>query len=132
MISIHGQTTTWFDCDETLVNWYATDEELEKRGVLFTCPASQVLHEDGHLVPVEPWTTRLVPHKKHVEQLKAHKSRGSIVIVWSAAGSEWAETVAKTLGLEQYVDLCISKPTWVYDDLSVVEFMPEPIWMKDE
>lgn len=132
MIAIHGQTTTWFDCDDTLVKWSATAEELETKGVSFTCPASVTLHEDGHLVEVASWTTLLVPHLKHIDQLKKHKLRGSVVVVWSAAGSEWAETVVKTLGLEQYVDLCIGKSTWVYDDLPVTEFMPKSIWMEDK
>jgi hypothetical protein len=132
MIALHGQTVTFFDCDDTLVSWNASAEDLEKNGVLFTCPVSKALHEDGHLVEVGTWTANLVPHKKHIDQLIKHKIRGSTIVVWSAAGSEWAETVAKTLGLEKYVDLCIGKPTWVYDDLPLDEFMPKPVWLKDE
>jgi FMN phosphatase YigB (HAD superfamily) len=131
MISLHSQTTTWFDVDDTLLSWNATDEQVEKHGILFTCPAGKNLI-DGEVVDSPSWTERLVPHRKHIEQLKKHKSRHSLIIVWSAAGSDWAETVVKTLGLEQYVDLCISKPTWVYDDLPVQEFMPKSKWMKDE
>jgi hypothetical protein len=132
VIALHGQTNVYIDCDDTLISWSATPEELDLHGVLFQCPASKTLHEDGHLVDVPPWNKLLLPHKKHIRQLKTHKSRGSIIVVWSAAGSEWAEAVVKGLHLEQFVDLCIGKPQWVYDDLPLEEFMPKPIWMKDE
>lgn len=124
MICIHGQTTTYFDIDDTLIKWCATPEEKEKYGVEFICYSRSL--------PSGTYVEFLVPHKKHIEQLIEHKSRGSTIVLWSAAGSEWCETVAKTLGLEQYVDLCISKPTWAYDDLQPSEFIPKPKWMKDE
>lgn len=54
------------------------------------------------------------------------------MVVWSAGGWDWAEAVVKTLKLENFVDLVISKPTWTYDDLQPSEFIPKPQWMKDE
>ena len=117
MITIHGQSTAWFDCDNTLIKWQATPEEKEKYGVEFTYTSGVV--------------DKLVPHIKHIAQLKEHHTRHTSIVVWSAAGAAWAETVVKTLGLEQYVDVCIGKPNWVYDDLAIEKFMPKARWLDD-
>jgi hypothetical protein len=111
--------------------WNATPEQLEAYGVEFECPGSFTLI-DGELVPSPSWKTILLPHRLHIEQLRKHKMRGHTVIVWSAGGYDWAAAVVKTLGLENIVDLVISKPIWVYDDLPPNEFMPKSKWMKDE
>ena len=137
---------TFFDCDETLIMWnrHAHDDP---DAIEIACPVSRTkrglleLTEDGILKPETPpseiivvgsWTERVKPHKKHVEQLKLHSMRGHTIIVWSAGGWEWAEAVVRALKLEQYVNLVIEKPMWVYDDLPSTEFMPKSIWMKDE
>lgn len=126
-----SHTAVFFDCDDTLVMWSPTPEQSEKDGVDFECPGSFAMI-DGELKPSPSWKTRLVPHKKHIEQLKLHKMRGHTVVVWSAGGWDWAEAVVKTLKLEQYVDLVINKPIWAYDDLPPSEYMPKSQWMKDE
>lgn len=131
MIVIPCKQTTYFDVDDTLVMWNSTPEELEQRGVDFECPGSLVLIDD-ELKESPSWKTRLLPHRFHIEQLKKHKMRGHTIIVWSAGGWDWAAAVVKALGLETYVDLCISKPTWAYDDLQPNEFIPKPSWKKDE
>ena len=56
------------------------------------------------------------PIEQHILILKRAKSRGRQIIVWSAGGSKWAETVVKALGLEELVDYCMSKPEVVCDD----------------
>lgn len=64
------------------------------------------------------------PLKEHVQRVKNHKASNHFIIVWSGSGHGWAEHVVKTLGLEKYVDLVISKPRWCYDDV------PSEEWMK--
>lgn len=61
----------------------------------------------------------------HIRALKEHHYRGHKVVVWSAGGAAWAEKVVKDCELEGYVDLCLSKPSWFYDDKRADEFMPE-------
>ena len=131
MIVLPCKQTTFIDVDETLVLWSPTQEQLDREGIEFECPESYGVI-DGELKPSGSWRARLVPHKKHIEQLKNHKMRNHTVIVWSAGGYDWAETVVRTLGLELYVDLVISKPTWCYDDKQPEEFIPKPFWLKDE
>ena len=110
MIIIKGPTA-YCDVDDTLVSW-KTYPKRGKNSVEFIDPYDNsalylnVIHE-------------------HVEALKLHKLRGHNVVVWSAGGGEWAEVVVKKLQLESYVDLCIDKPHWFYDDLPASQFMPE-------
>lgn len=116
MIVIPCNQPTFFDVDDTLVMWgYAglpVDGaiEIECRGI----------------------KQYVTPHKKHIEQLKAHRARGHTIIVWSQGGWEWAAAVVKALNLEKFVDLVIEKPQWAYDDLPASVFMPQSKWMKDE
>ena len=131
MIVVPCKQTTYFDVDDTLVMWDATPEQLEERGVDFECPGSFTII-DGEMKETPPWKERLLPHRYHIEQLKKHKMRGHTIIVWSAGGYDWAAAVVKALGLENFVDLVISKPTWAYDDLQPNEFIPKPSWKKDE
>lgn len=133
MIVVPCKNAVFFDVDDTLVSWNASPEDLEARGVDFTCPGSMHdIDNDGNPVYCPPWKELLLPHRKHIEQLKKHKMRGHTVVVWSAGGYDWAAAVVKALGLESYVDLVISKPIWTYDDLQPSEFIPKPQWMKDE
>lgn len=68
-------------------------------------------------------------HKKHVEALKKHKIRGHTIIIWSAGGSDWGEAVVKALQLEQYVDIIMPKPDWIYDDVSPNEFLNKNLYI---
>lgn len=110
--------TTFFDVDDTLVLW--------------NIPANRAA--DVIFIPCGDEFVQVVPHRKHIEQLKRHKARGHTVIVWSAGGSEWAKNVVEMLQLTSLVDVVMAKPTWFYDDLTVEEFMPKinQVYYKDE
>lgn len=129
MIVLPSDNSVHFDVDDTLVMWNPTQEEKEKYGIHVTCPGSKILHHTGVISESPSWVEFLVPHFTHIEQLKKHKARGHFVCVWSAGGWEWAEAAVKALGLEQYVDLVISKPSWTYDDLQAEQFMPKSQYM---
>lgn len=110
MVAFKNDQAVFFDCDDTLVLWnYPADT-----------PGSDLIwiNNYGTSVPV-------MPHKKHIEQLRAHRVRGHQIIVWSAGGWEWAQAVVTMLGLKDCVDAVMSKPAWFYDDLTSSEFMPE-------
>lgn len=131
MISIPSNRSVFFDVDDTIIMWNATDEQKFLHGVQFKCPGGLIC-VDGELVHSPAWEELLVPHRLHIEQLKKHKMRGHTVVVWSAGGYDWAETVVRTLRLEKYVDLVICKPTWIYDDTQPQDFMPKPQWKEDK
>lgn len=110
---LRSDMIVFFDVDDTLIGWGKP--------------------EPG---PAEHWVQVQVPHwrgqtanhwiiKENVEAIKLHKSRGHIVVVWSAGGYEWAEAVVKALKMENYVDLVCSKPEWIYDDLEASVWMPK-------
>lgn len=97
---------SYFDVDDTLVLWNKAPPEV---CVKFDHP--------------EGWTEYLLPHKKHILYLKTQKAKGKTIVVWSQGGSDWAETIVKTLQLEPWVDLCIGKPTEYIDDLNCNNWM---------
>lgn len=108
MIVIPNDKSAFFDCDETLVIW-DFDRNLYT-GIRITSP-------DGLV------SEMVNPHIGHIKKLKEHKLRGQLVVVWSAGGYAWAETVVKALGLENYVDYVMAKPAWAWDDLTPNEFI---------
>lgn len=68
------------------------------------------------------------PISEHVQAIKNSKTRGHYVVVWSQGGHEWAQQVVEALGLTEFVDLVMSKPAWIYDDLDPSEWMPKPFY----
>lgn len=110
---IQGDNVYYYDCDDTLVMW-DNKHKTETNTVLFNCHG---------------FAENLVPHKGHIEHLKkAKKFDKATIIVWSAGGWEWAKTVVETLGLEDYVDAVMTKPSYYIDDLNCKEFMGTRIY----
>lgn len=64
-----------------------------------------------------------MPMSKNIARLKNARTRGHGVVVWSQGGYKWALEVVKALQLEEYVDLIVTKPNWIYDDLPVEQWM---------
>ncbi len=114
---IENEMLVYCDCDDTLVLWFTNCDPNEK--VDIPCPY------DGKLLSLKP-------HKRHIQLLKDYKARGATVIVWSAAGYKWAESVTKALGLEPYVDYCQTKPTKYVDDLQANEILGERVFLEDK
>lgn len=121
MVVINCNQPTYWDVDDTLVKWSSTPEEKKKYGIEISYPIMN-----------KHFTDLIVPHRKHVEQLKKHKLRGHTIIVWSAGGTEWAHAAVKALDITDFVDLIIEKPQWMYDDKQAVDFMPKADYLKDE
>lgn len=97
-----------FDVDDTLVMWEAEHTKPGRNKIRIVDPY------DNSVV-------YLKPHKKHIKILKDLKIRGYTITVWSAGGYQWAEAVVKTLGIEDSVDIVMTKPTKLFDDLPLSE-----------
>lgn len=108
MNTIDNEHIVCIDVDDTLVMW-DIPEGHDGETILF----------DNF--GVAEW---LLPHKAHIELMKRFKVRGQFVIVWSQGGVEWASEVVKRLELTDYVDLVMTKPQWIVDDL------PMAAWTK--
>ncbi len=97
----------YVDVDDTLISWDSV--YLPSTGKI------QVTDIDGTIFYFKPNTNL-------IERIKKHKKVGKeTIVVWSQSGWQWAEIVVTALGLEDYVDLVISKPDIYYDDLNVKE-----------
>jgi hypothetical protein len=68
---------------------------------------------------------RMRVNEPMVRLMLEEKQRGGFIIVWSRSGFEWAANVIKAIGLEETVDLVMSKPVVYFDDMNVNE------WLKD-
>ncbi len=127
MITIPGDKVVYVDCDDTLVFWSSSEEDKSKYGAVeFTCPGSMVYDTDGSEIGYAgEWTERLLPNWPQIEELRKFKIRGYKIVLWTQSGAAWAEAIAKTLKMENIVDVCITKPTYIFDDLPASEFMPQ-------
>lgn len=88
-----------YDCDDTLI-FFDGPPEID--------PIS---------IAIGPYSERVWPNYAVIEKLKRSKFRGHYVRVHSQGGVDWAESVVKALGLEEYVDSVEAKPKWFVDDL---------------
>lgn len=121
-----GEMVVTFDVDDTLVMWPENDRFRINQ-------ASSAQPSEGSIeIPAGYGTGvfHLVPHTKHIELLKNMKARGHVVVVWSAAGVKHAESVVKTLKLEPYVDVVMTKPCKYVDDLKVESWFGPRIYLK--
>lgn len=126
MITIPGDKVVYSDIDDTVIFWSSSPEDKEKYGVLFTCPGSMVYDTDGEEIGYAgEWSELLVPNWPQINELRKFKIRGYKIVFWTQSGSGWAEAVAKTLNLQDLVDVCLSKPNYIFDDLPASKFMPE-------
>jgi hypothetical protein len=98
---IENEHIVCFDVDDTLVMW--------------DIPAGLAM--DAVLFDNFGVAEFLLPHAAHIKLLKQFKVRGQFVIVWSQGGHKWASEVVNRLELNDYVDLVMTKPQWVVDDL---------------
>lgn len=93
------------DVDDTLVMWNNVKWWEPGPGLVEFCD------------PTDNGIVWLKPHTAHINLLKKYKAQGYTIIVWSAGGWRWAESVVKTLGLDHIVDVRQSKPLKFMDDL---------------
>lgn len=103
---LKNDNITAFDCDGTLVLW-PKDPHVARTGTIPFQYGGETIY--------------LYPHLPHILFLKHCFNRGDYVTVWSKNGYAWAEQVALTLGIENYVNDVRAKPTRHVDDKSSLE-----------
>ncbi len=116
MVTFKERKTVYFDIDDTLLEWYTCHKDEEN---------ATLIKNNGHSF----YKKAIVPN---IRALKAHARAGHLVVVWSAGGSGWAECVIKALGLQQYVNLILTKPDYYYDDQPAVAWFPKEAQFKTE
>lgn len=114
MKTFESDLTVAFDVDETIVNWSYPESEIDN-----TILVTQTMNDGTE------YSQRLLPNKFVIDRIKGHFMQGHVVVIWSAGGGSWGQSIIKALGLEEYVSVVLSKPQFFYDDLPAVEFLPE-------
>ena len=116
MKTINNELITFFDVDSTII--FDTNEA--------TIDTVTYLDVTGRAFLAKP-------HKVHIDQMRKHKARGYTVIVWSGNGYQHAENVVKALGLENYVDYCMSKAVKYWDDLEDAnQILTSRVYLEDK
>jgi hypothetical protein len=104
----------FFDVDNTLVMWCTDLPDVEIKD------------------PYGKGVIKLKKHNKHIKLMKDYHARGCQIIVWSAGGRAWAKAVVKALKLKKYVDIILTKPVKLVDDLDCKEWMGPRIYLEDK
>lgn len=114
MIEIQNEYIVCIDVDQTLIMHHDS-------------------HSDGMSISLNPYSGTKIkwsPNENHIELLKQYKGRGLFVIVWSAAGVLWAKTIINALGINDNVDLIMTKPSKYVDDLMGNEILGSRVYLK--
>jgi len=120
---VGNDQTICFDVDDTLILW---DDLSYKEHVATT---KRVVIKD----PYDGLLTSHIVHIRHINFLTRMKARGYTVVVWSSSGAAWAAAAVIALGIEDVVDICMSKPAKIVDDLTNTnEIIPEPMFLNIE
>lgn len=106
---INNERVTCYDVDETLIIHTKNDARLNNTPYI----EDKRINEKFYYKP----------YTEHIQLLKQMKARGQFIIVWSAGGYEWARMVIEELGLQDYVDLIMTKPSAYVDDKDANDFM---------
>lgn len=109
-LKIVPSRSIFVDVDDTILRW-------EKPGQSFKH------HPDRVEMTMFGTTRYFLPMLGNIAKLKSFYERGYEVVVWSLSSKEWAEEAVKNLGLENYVDFCVSKPDFFLDDKEVTHYM---------
>lgn len=118
MKTIENEMIVMVDVDDTLLMW----KDHTQPG-------------DNKIAVTDPYdnaTVFLVPHQKHIDQIRKWHGRGFSVIVWSAGGVQWAKAAVAALKLEPYVDLVMTKPSKFVDDLPANQILGTPVYLPFE
>lgn len=102
----------FYDCDNCLVLW---PEDSGYNPDNFIQIASSVSLLSGES------TYKLTPNKGVIEDLKKKKEESYYIVVWSQGGFEHARRIVEGLELQEFVDIVMSKPLWIVDDLDPKE-----------
>lgn len=117
MLVFETENSIAFDVDDTLIMWDCSETPAVDT-MMIKCPY------DGS-------SRQFRPHKEHITFLKKCFGRDIKVIVWSSGGYLWAKTVVEALGLQDCVDLIMTKPNKLVDDLPSAEIFPTRIYLHE-
>jgi beta-phosphoglucomutase-like phosphatase (HAD superfamily) len=116
---IESEHIAGVDIDETLISCIKTDDANTDSLPYY------IEYPYGILGVV-----KVYPNRANINLVKLCHSKGYKMVAWSQAGYKWAEAVIKTLELEKYFEVIMTKPSRYIDDKPVTDWMTERIWLK--
>ena len=115
-IKLKQDKTVYCDCDDTLLMWSPEDYVHKEDEIIW-------ITDNGRTFP-------FLPHKKHIEFLQRLKLQGYGIVIFSAAGANWAAKVVEELKITDLPDVVMSKPEFVIDDfLDAKKIIKSVMWI---
>jgi hypothetical protein len=114
MLQIKNNRTVFCDVDGTLLE-HTHDKSLDYVAV------PDAVHP-GEFI-------KGIPNYNNIRIVKEEHNRGAYVIVWSKGGNQWAADVVTALGLQNYVDIIMDKPTAYIDDLPIEKWCTDRVFI---
>lgn len=102
------------DIDDTLLLW----------DVPVTTPGVKTV---TFLHPTLGYTISVVINENNLLLMKEKKGRGCFIVLWSQGGYEYGRVVRDALNLQGFVDLIMTKPVGLIDDLPSSAWLPSPV-----
>lgn len=112
MKAIKNHKVITCDCDDTLILW----------------DKSEYVSQPKVVISYAGYNSEVVIHQKNRNLLIKLAKLGYSIVVWSATGYDWAIEVVKALQLEDYVTLCLTKPSYYLDDKEATTWIGERLW----
>lgn len=103
MFILDKSRVVMIDVDDTICIWTPTPEHLQQ--------------DHSFQMGTGKFQFPVTPHKFHLEFIRKLKVQGYGIVVWSAGGEEWALQAVQKLGIEDLVDIVMSKPVLLLDDM---------------
>lgn len=102
------------DIDDTLLLWDVPVGTENTNSVEFIEPnCGQSIH--------------VVINDNNIRLLKEKKARGCYIVLWSQGGFKYCRAVRDALKLYDHVDLVMTKPVGLIDDLPPSAWLPNPV-----
>jgi hypothetical protein len=102
MITIKNNKIVYVDIDDTLINHFI--------GI----PFDEKEHVNLNNGQIQSY--KITRNEPNIRAVKHYKQLGFVVVLWSLGGWEHCVAVAKALNIEDFIDVCMSKPDCFIDD----------------
>lgn len=113
---VRNETVAWVDIDNTLAMW---------KEPTVNAPGKITVEYGGR-------DLFLTPHQPNIDLIKEYKNRGYFVIIHSANGFAHATRVIRALGLEDTIDLIMTKNIKVVDDKHPADWMGALVYLPED
>lgn len=113
---IENEKLVYCDVDDTLIMWdYSKHKE-------------ELKDSDAVTITFYDHDSYVYKNQKNINLLIKLAKMNYGIVLWSQTGAEYAEVVARKLGIDEFVTLYMTKPRYHIDDLPSSAWMGTRLW----